>query len=216
MAPLEVQKAAGCLIGMDYPNPIIDHSTAGFLCCEKLRSLMDMVHQGPAKARHTLKMSNRQRANLGAWSGVLQTHLRRYHPYSQVSHSENLRVLDIAAADSLLNRPGQTEAADVVSNRTSMASDSNDKSRENQCTSSDGSGSVVSVSQPATTNCCMTCVSTDNLMTQVFCEYHRQEGIREENSHGKIISSTTPPHRGRRKSPPSNCSHKNAGFVIIT
>ena len=44
MAPAEVQEAAGCRIGVDYPSPIVDHTITGALCCEKLRSVMNMFH----------------------------------------------------------------------------------------------------------------------------------------------------------------------------
>ena len=45
LAPVSVQEEAGCRVGVDYPAPIIDHRTAGVLCCEKLRSIMSMLHQ---------------------------------------------------------------------------------------------------------------------------------------------------------------------------
>ena len=79
MAPPEIQRAAGCRIGIDYPNPIIDHATAGFLCCEKLRSVMDMVHQGSSST-----MATSTRRSHTSCKSVLQTHLSRFHPYSQL------------------------------------------------------------------------------------------------------------------------------------
>lgn len=92
MAPPEIQRAAGCQIGIDYPNPIIDHATAGFLCCEKLRSVMDMVHQGSSSMVAT---TNTRRSHTDCTS-LLQMHLNRFHPYSRLegrakenSHSDH-------------------------------------------------------------------------------------------------------------------------------
>ena len=70
-------------MGMDYPNPIIDHATAGFLCCEKLRSVMDMVRQGPSK----VTSSRRTHSNC---TSALQTQLQRFHPYSRLEGGNNL------------------------------------------------------------------------------------------------------------------------------
>ena len=44
LAPLEVQMASGCRIGVDYPLPVVDHNTAGALCCEKLKTILLSVH----------------------------------------------------------------------------------------------------------------------------------------------------------------------------
>ena len=44
-APHHVQLAAGCVIGVDYPHPIVDHTTAGALCCERLRRVMSIMQQ---------------------------------------------------------------------------------------------------------------------------------------------------------------------------
>ncbi|CAI8045818.1 Cryptochrome-2 [Geodia barretti] len=44
LAPPHVQKAANCIIGADYPNPMIDHTTAGALCCERIRSILKSLH----------------------------------------------------------------------------------------------------------------------------------------------------------------------------
>ena len=44
-APASVQFRVGCHIGVDYPYPIVDHAIAGALCCERLRSVMVMIHQ---------------------------------------------------------------------------------------------------------------------------------------------------------------------------
>ena len=79
MAPIDIQTAAGCRIGIDYPNPIVDHATAGFLCCEKLRSVMDMVHQGSS----SMVAANSRKLHSNCTS-VLQTHLSRFHPYSRL------------------------------------------------------------------------------------------------------------------------------------
>ena len=85
MAPIDVQIAAGCRIGIDYPNPIVDHATAGFLCCEKLRSVMDMVHQG---SNSSLK-SRRPHTNC---TNVLQAQLSRFHPYSRLEDGGRART----------------------------------------------------------------------------------------------------------------------------
>nr|CZT32451.1 Crypto2_SubDo [Suberites domuncula] len=44
MAPVSEQEKAGCRIGTDYPNPIIDHATTGAICSERLRSVMALIH----------------------------------------------------------------------------------------------------------------------------------------------------------------------------
>ena len=45
MAPQSVQIESGCRIGIDYPHPVVDHATAGALCCEKLRRVMTLLQQ---------------------------------------------------------------------------------------------------------------------------------------------------------------------------
>eukprot|EP00039_Didymoeca_costata_P010237 m.137309 g.137309 ORF g.137309 m.137309 type:complete len:564 (+) comp14750_c0_seq5:173-1864(+) len=35
-APLEIQRKAGCIIGKDYPNPIVEHASASKACIEKI------------------------------------------------------------------------------------------------------------------------------------------------------------------------------------
>lgn len=84
MAPIDVQIAAGCRIGIDYPNPIVDHATAGFLCCEKLRSVMDMVHQGNSSLK-----SRRPHTNC---TNVLQAQFSRFHPYSRLEDGGRART----------------------------------------------------------------------------------------------------------------------------
>ena len=37
-APLEVQRAAGCVVGVDYPAPIVDHATASKDCMARMRA----------------------------------------------------------------------------------------------------------------------------------------------------------------------------------
>jgi cryptochrome len=36
-APLAVQQAAGCVVGLDYPHPIVDHGTASKTNMEKMK-----------------------------------------------------------------------------------------------------------------------------------------------------------------------------------
>lgn len=84
MAPIEIQIAAGCRIGIDYPNPIVDHATAGFLCCEKLRSVMDMVHQGSSSSSSKMMINHSRRPHAAMnCTSILQTSLSRFHPYSR-------------------------------------------------------------------------------------------------------------------------------------
>ena len=37
-APLSVQRAAGCVVGVDYPAPIVDHSEASKACMARMRA----------------------------------------------------------------------------------------------------------------------------------------------------------------------------------
>lgn len=53
LAPLEVQQASRCVIGVDYPLPIVDHSTAGTLCCEKLKTILLSVQSLSAEPSRT-------------------------------------------------------------------------------------------------------------------------------------------------------------------
>ena len=41
-APIKLQEKWRCMIGQDYPIPIIDHLTAGSICCEKLKQSIQM------------------------------------------------------------------------------------------------------------------------------------------------------------------------------
>lgn len=43
-APIEVQRESGCIIGIDYPYPIIDHMTAGTICVERLKTYLSTLH----------------------------------------------------------------------------------------------------------------------------------------------------------------------------
>ena len=36
LAPMDVQKKAGCIIGQDYPRPIVDHATASKACVARI------------------------------------------------------------------------------------------------------------------------------------------------------------------------------------
>lgn len=109
MAPIEIQMAAGCRIGIDYPNPIVDHATAGFLCCEKLRSVMDMVHQGSSSSSSKMMMasatnhSRRPHAAMNCTS-LLQTHLGRFHPYSRLEGGGGADENNCSTNEHLLHR----------------------------------------------------------------------------------------------------------------
>ena len=37
MAPRDLQEQCNCIIGIDYPFPIVDHVTAGTICVERLK-----------------------------------------------------------------------------------------------------------------------------------------------------------------------------------
>ena len=43
-APAYVQKAAGCVIGEDYPAPIVEVCEQGQLCCKRIQSIMSALH----------------------------------------------------------------------------------------------------------------------------------------------------------------------------
>jgi cryptochrome len=45
-APLEVQRAAGCIIGKDYPMRIIDHEEAKLVCAKRLREMVGELQEG--------------------------------------------------------------------------------------------------------------------------------------------------------------------------
>ena len=45
-APLEVQQAAGCIIGKDYPMRIIDHEAAKLVCAKRLREMVGELKEG--------------------------------------------------------------------------------------------------------------------------------------------------------------------------
>jgi len=36
LAPIEVQRKAGCIIGQDYPSPIVDHASASKACIARI------------------------------------------------------------------------------------------------------------------------------------------------------------------------------------
>ena len=45
LAPLSVQQESGCVVGEDYPNPVVDHWSAEALCCKRLQTAMSMIQQ---------------------------------------------------------------------------------------------------------------------------------------------------------------------------
>ena len=211
MAPIEIQKKAGCVIGADYPHPIVDHATAGYLCCEKLRSIMNMVQQAPCRrnnlatsARRTPhRLSNhhgsqhpaahlQQLLQLGsrncADSAIPSHHQQRYHPYTQQP-----LVGGVDACTTMTDRdPLLHEAAEDHSE----SDDSSLLQRGSKCNFGLGP------------NPCTICVSTDNLMSQLMCS-HTLAQERAKNASYSL-------HRTRRRTPPSNCSHKLSNFTFIT
>ena len=44
-APLHIQEQAGCVIGTDYPRPIVDVCEQGQLCCKRIHSIMSSLHK---------------------------------------------------------------------------------------------------------------------------------------------------------------------------
>ncbi|CAE8615955.1 unnamed protein product [Polarella glacialis] len=50
-APLEVQKAAGCIIGKDYPKPVVDHKTASAANIAKFKEALSSGKSSPAVAQ---------------------------------------------------------------------------------------------------------------------------------------------------------------------
>ena len=43
-APMYIQKEAGCVIGQDYPNPIVEVCEQGQLCCKRIQNIMSALH----------------------------------------------------------------------------------------------------------------------------------------------------------------------------
>ena len=46
LAPLDVQKKAGCVVGEDYPPPMVDHAVASKECIEKLAAAYKTHKEG--------------------------------------------------------------------------------------------------------------------------------------------------------------------------
>lgn len=44
LAPLYIQKQANCVIGEDYPKPIVDVCEQGALCCKRIQTIMHALH----------------------------------------------------------------------------------------------------------------------------------------------------------------------------
>ena len=45
-APIEVQRKAGCVVGVDYPAPIVDHAVASKECIEKIAAAYNAHKNG--------------------------------------------------------------------------------------------------------------------------------------------------------------------------
>lgn len=45
LAPLHVQQQAGCIIGKDYPKPIVDLCEQGQLCCQRVRAVLTALKE---------------------------------------------------------------------------------------------------------------------------------------------------------------------------
>merc|ERR1712029_689339 len=65
-APLSVQKAAGCIIGTDYPRPIVDHDVVSKENMGRMKAAYDAnkagkTDQGSNKGRALLQMNQKPR-----------------------------------------------------------------------------------------------------------------------------------------------------------
>lgn len=43
MAPLDVQRRARCMVGQDYPHPVVDHYTTGLICMERVKTFIETL-----------------------------------------------------------------------------------------------------------------------------------------------------------------------------
>ena len=51
-APLDVQRTAHCIVGADYPQPIINHQNARLDCVTKLRGVYQtLVYKGKCRTK---------------------------------------------------------------------------------------------------------------------------------------------------------------------
>ena len=55
--PLSIQHKAGCIIGRDYPFPIVDHLTASTICSERLKITMNKFCHEFKENASTIKLS---------------------------------------------------------------------------------------------------------------------------------------------------------------
>ena len=68
-APLEMQKRAGCLIGKDYPKPIVDHHQVHKININRMKAAYkkklygDSVKEPPASSPLTVQTGSIQKAN---------------------------------------------------------------------------------------------------------------------------------------------------------
>ena len=49
MAPQKIQEQSNCIVGVDYPNPAVDHMTAGVICAERLRTTLTAMEWSSRK-----------------------------------------------------------------------------------------------------------------------------------------------------------------------
>ena len=45
-APKEIQKAANCIIGKDYPDHLVDHVERREICIQRLKVICRQIHKG--------------------------------------------------------------------------------------------------------------------------------------------------------------------------
>ena len=43
-APLQVQQAANCIIGVDYPKPVFDYNCRNRICCQRMKVFMELIN----------------------------------------------------------------------------------------------------------------------------------------------------------------------------
>ena len=64
-APLAVQQSAGCVVGVDYPSPIVDHATASKENMSRMKAAYD-AHKSAAAAT---KAATKRKPSVGGGGG---------------------------------------------------------------------------------------------------------------------------------------------------
>ena len=63
-APIADQKAAGCIIGQDYPKPIVIHETASKVCMDKMNKAYAADKAAKAELKADAKAASGQKRKL--------------------------------------------------------------------------------------------------------------------------------------------------------